>query len=164
MSESPLRREPSVEPHGAPWLAGVGPTCGGEKRREANPASPGLGRRSASPLRPAKVCSGRMRLIPPHHSAWPKALMCPPLRAAHMSAYPPLGQAEANIFHPGKDGGPPSADCGCRVDRLSQPGRDRSASISHPKNKLKINNKKFLLPHSSREPADVTDEPVKFQK
>ena len=86
MSKSPLRHEAGVEPHGAPRLAAVGPTCGGEKRREANSASPGLGRRSASPPPPAKVCSGRMRVIPPRHSAWQKELMCPPLEGARKRA------------------------------------------------------------------------------
>lgn len=32
----------------------------------------------------------------------------------HMSAYWSLGQAESDEFHPGKDGGPPSAGCGRR--------------------------------------------------
>ena len=83
ISEGSLRREPGVEPHGAPRLAAVGPTCGGERRREANPASLGLGRRSASPPPHAKVCSGRMRLIPPRHSAWRKDLMCAGLLTLH---------------------------------------------------------------------------------
>ena len=80
MGESSPRREPGVEPDGARRLAVrtvVGPTCGGERRTQANPATPGLGRRSASPPPPAKVCSGRMRLIPPRHSALRKDLMCP---------------------------------------------------------------------------------------
>ena len=58
MNESSLRREPGVELGGAPQMAvrtAVGPTCGREKRTQANPASPGLGRRSASPPPPAKV-------------------------------------------------------------------------------------------------------------
>ena len=58
MSESSLRREPGVELDGAPWLAvrtAVGPTCGGERRTQANLATPRLGRRSASPPPPVKV-------------------------------------------------------------------------------------------------------------
>ena len=58
MSESSLRREPGVEPDGAPRLAvrtAVGPTCGGERQNQANPTTPGLGRRSALPPPPAKL-------------------------------------------------------------------------------------------------------------
>ena len=54
MSESSLRRERGVEPDGAPRLAvrtALGPTCGGERRTQANPATPGAGRRSPPPAK-----------------------------------------------------------------------------------------------------------------
>lgn len=86
------------------------------------------------------------------------------IRAAHMSGYPPLGQVEANGFYPQKDGGPPSAGCGGGADRPPQPGRDGSASTSHSRKKLKINSKKIFSPTHWREPTDVTDEPVEFEK
>ena len=58
----------------------------------------------------------------------------------------------------------PPSDVGGGADRLPQPGRDGSASISHSKNKLKTHNKKIFSPTHRREPANVTNEPVEFEK
>ena len=85
-------------------------------------------------------------------------------RVAHMSAYPPLGQVEANGFHRKRMAALPPPTVSGRVDRSPQPKRDKSASISHSKNKLKINSNFFFSPTHWREPADVTDEPVEFEK
>ena len=75
MGESSLRREPGIEPHGAPRLAvrtAVGPTCGGER--------PTLQPRAAAEVRFATSSGEGLLWLdethPPRHSAWQKDLMC----------------------------------------------------------------------------------------